>query len=141
MAKILEVFARSVWDSRGQATVEAEVSVKGAGRSALAAVGRAIAPSGASTGSGEARCIDVRQTVRYVNTEIRNVLVGRSLDQEEVDETLIALDGTADKSRLGGNAIVAVSLACAQAAAAAARKPLWKYLAGTRAVAMPVPQI
>ena len=138
MAKILEVFGRSVWDSRGRPTVEAEVMVKGTGRTS---VGRAIAPAGASTGSGEAKSIEVRQAVHGVNTEIRKVLVGRSLNQKENDHTLIALDGTPDKSRLGGNAIVAVSLACAQAAAADAHKPLWKFLAGERAVAMPVPQI
>ncbi|HUN69833.1 MAG TPA: phosphopyruvate hydratase, partial [Burkholderiales bacterium] len=134
MAKILEVLARSVWDSRGRATVEAEVAVKGAR-------GRAIAPAGASTGSGEAKSIDVRQAVHGVNTEIRNALVGKLLNQQENDRTLVDLDGTPDKSRLGGNAIVAVSLACAHAAAGAAKKPLWKHLAGQRAVAMPVPQI
>ncbi|OFZ90277.1 MAG: phosphopyruvate hydratase [Betaproteobacteria bacterium RBG_16_66_20] len=141
MAKILEVLARSVWDSRGRPTVEAQVAVKGAGRSAATAVGRAIAPAGASTGSGEAKCIDVRQAVHLINTEVRSSLTGKKLDQESIDRSLIALDGTPDKSRLGGNAIVAVSLACAQAAAAAAKKPLWKHLAGERPVAMPVPQI
>lgn len=134
MAKILEVLARSVWDSRGRATVEAEVAVKGAR-------GRAIAPAGASTGSGEAKSIDVRQAVHLINTEIRSSLIGQNLEQDSIDHSLIALDGTPDKSRLGGNAIVAVSLACAHAAAAAAKKPLWKFLAGDRAVAMPVPQI
>jgi enolase len=134
MAKILDVLARKVWDSRGRATVEAEVAVKGAR-------GRAIAPAGASTGSGEAKSIDVRQAVHGVNTEIRGALVGKLLNQAENDKTLIDLDGTPDKSRLGGNAIVAVSLACAHAAAAAAKKPLWKFLAGDRQVAMPVPQI
>jgi enolase len=134
MARILDVLARKVWDSRGRPTVEAEVAVKGAR-------GRAIAPAGASTGSGEARSIDVRQAVHNVNTEIRGALLGKTLRQEENDRTLIDLDGTADKSRLGANAMVAVSLACAHAAAAAARKPLWKFLAGDRAVAMPVPQI
>ncbi len=134
MAKILDVLARRVWDSRGRPTVEAEVAVKGAR-------GRAIAPAGASTGSGEAKSIDVRQAVHVVNTEIRKALVGKPLKQEDNDRTLIALDGTLDKSRLGGNAIVAVSLACAHAAAAAAKKPLWKFLAGSRTPAMPVPQI
>ena len=134
MAKILAVLARKVWDSRGRATVEAEVAVKGAR-------GRAIAPAGASTGSGEAKSIDVRQAVHGINTEIRNALVGQNLNQEENDKLLVELDGTPDKSRLGGNAIVAVSLACAHAAAAAAKKPLWKFLAGNRQVAMPVPQI
>jgi enolase len=134
MAKILEVLARRVWDSRGRPTVEAEVAVKGAR-------GRAIAPAGASTGSGEAKSIEVRQAVHVVNSEIRKTLLGKTLEQESVDRLLIDLDGTPDKSRLGGNAIVAVSLACAQAAAAAAKKPLWKFLAGSRAPAMPVPQI
>jgi len=134
MAKILDVLARKVWDSRGRATVEAEVAVKGAR-------GRAIAPAGASTGSGEAKSIDVRQAVHGVNTEIRSALLGRNLKQEENDKLLIDLDGTPDKSRLGGNAIVAVSLACAQAAAAAAKKPLWRFLAGDKTLAMPVPQI
>jgi enolase len=134
MAKILEVLARRVWDSRGRPTVEAEVAVKGAR-------GRAIAPAGASTGSGEARSIDVRQAVHFVNTEIRNAFLGKTLEQESLDQLLISLDGTPDKSRLGGNAIVAVSLACAHAAAAAARKPLWQFLAGKNPVAMPVPQI
>jgi enolase len=134
MAKILEILGRSVWDSRGRPTVEVEVAVKGAR-------GRAIAPAGASTGSGEAKCIDVRQAVHGINTEIRNALVGKLLNQKENDQTLISLDGTLDKSRLGGNAIVAVSLACAHAAAAAAKKPLWRFLAGDRPLAMPVPQI
>jgi enolase len=134
MAKILEVLGRSVWDSRGRPTVEAEVAVKGAR-------GRAIAPAGASTGSGEAKSIEVKKAVHLINTEIRSFLTGKNLAQESVDQSLIALDGTPDKSRLGGNAIVAVSLACAHAAAAAAKKPLWKFLAGDRPVAMPVPQI
>jgi enolase len=141
MAKIVDVLARAVWDSRGRPTVEAEVAVKGAGRTAQHAVGRAIAPAGASTGSGEARSIDVRQAVHAVNTEIRAALLGQALEQESVDARLIALDGTPDKSRLGGNAIVAVSLACAHAAAAAAKLPLWRHLAGKGPVAMPVPQI
>jgi enolase len=134
MAKILEVLGRSVWDSRGRPTVEVEVAVKGAR-------GRAIAPAGASTGSGEAKSIEVKKAVHLINTEIRSFLTGKNLEQESVDHSLIALDGTPDKSRLGGNAIVAVSLACAHAAAAAAKKPLWKFLAGDRPVAMPVPQI
>ncbi|HTP62906.1 MAG TPA: enolase C-terminal domain-like protein [Burkholderiales bacterium] len=134
MAKIIDVFARQVWDSRGRPTVEAEVAVKGAR-------GRAIAPAGASMGSGEAKSIDVRRAVHNVNKEIRNLLVGKTLDQEENDTALLDLDGTSDKSRLGGNAIVAVSLACAHALAGAAKQPLWRFLAGKRAVAMPVPQI
>jgi enolase len=134
MARILDVIARQVWDSRGRPTVEAEVVLKGAR-------GRAIAPAGASTGSGEARSIETREAVHNVNTEIRGALIGATLNQAEVDAKLVALDGTEDRGRLGGNAIVAVSLACAHAAAAAAKRPLWRLLAGDRKVSMPVPQI
>jgi enolase len=140
MAKILAVKGRQVWDSRGRATVEAEVIV-GRGTKALA-LGRAIAPSGASTGAGEAKSIDPRQAVHNINTRINDALRALSVsDQEALDRRLIELDGTADKSRLGANAMVAVSLACAHAAAAAAKQPLWRHLAGERRVAMPVPQI
>jgi enolase len=140
MAKILAVKGRRVWDSRGRATVEAEVIV-GRGTTPLA-TGRAIAPSGASTGAGEAKSIDVRTAVHNINTRIDDALrTLRVSDQEALDRRLIDLDGTPDKSRLGANAIVAVSLACAHAAAAAAKKPLWRYLAGERRIAMPVPQI
>jgi enolase len=140
MARIIDVKGRKVWDSRGRATVEAEVVV-GRGSTALA-TGRAIAPAGASTGSGEARSLDAAQAVHNVNTRIRDSLRALSVsDQQALDRRLIELDGTADKSRLGANAIVAVSLACAQAAAAAEKLPLWKKLAGERRVALPVPQI
>jgi enolase len=140
MARIIDVKGRRVWDSRGRATVEAEVVV-GRGSTALA-IGRAIAPAGASTGSGEARSLDAAQAVHNVNTRIRDSLRALSVsDQQALDRRLIELDGTADKSRLGANAIVAVSLACAQAAAAAEKLPLWKKLAGERRVALPVPQI
>jgi len=140
MAKILAVKGRQVWDSRGRATVEAEVTV-GRGSTPLA-VGRAIAPAGASTGSGEAKAIDAARAVQNIDTKINAGLKALSAsDQGAVDRRLIELDGTPDKSRLGANAIVAVSLACAQAAAAAAKLPLWKMLAGERRVALPVPQI
>jgi enolase len=140
MAKILDVKGRRVWDSRGRATVEAEVTV-GRGSTPLA-TGRAIAPAGASTGSGEARAINVAQAVQNVNTRIRDGLKALSAsDQAAVDARLIELDGTPDKHRLGANAIVAVSLACAHADAAAAKLPLWKKLAGERRVGLPVPQI
>ena len=145
MARIVDVRARRVWDSRGRPTVEAEVMLKGAR-------GRAIAPAGASTGSFEARDLrdggqalggmDVAQAVQNVNTLIRSALLGvDARDQQALDHRLIALDGTPDKSRLGANATVAVSLACAHASAAAARRPLWRHLAGDRPVALPVPQI
>ncbi len=115
--------------------MEAEVHLKGAG-------GRAIAPAGASTGAGEAKALEADVAVRNVNTVIRAALLGVDARQQEtVDRKLIALDGTPDKSRLGANTMVAVSLACIQASAAAARKPLWRHLAGEKRVAMPVPQV
>ena len=140
MARIIDVKGRQVWDSRGRPTVEAEVIV-GRGTTRLAA-GRAIAPAGASTGSGEAKSIDVRQAVKNVNTVIRDALRTLSVaDQAAIDRRLIEVDGTSDKSRLGANAVVAVSLACAHADAAAQKIPLWKKLAGDRRVALPVPQV
>ena len=140
MAKILDVMGRKVWDSRGRATVEAEVVV-GRGTTPLAR-GRAIAPAGASTGSGEAKAIDAAQAVHNINTRIRDGLRAlRSGDQAMIDARMVELDGTPDRSRLGANAMVAVSLACAQADAAAEKLPLWKKLAGDRRVALPVPQI
>jgi enolase len=120
--------------------VEAEVIV-GRGTTPLA-MGRAIAPAGASTGSGEAKSIEVAQAVQNINSRIRDALRTMSVaDQEALDRRLIDLDGTPDKRRLGANAIVAVSLACAHADAAAEKIPLWKKLAGERRVALPVPQI
>ncbi len=140
MARILDIKGRRVWDSRGRPTVEAEVIV-GRGATPLAS-GRAIAPAGASTGSGEAKALDVATAVKNINTLIRDALRALSVaDQQAIDERLIELDGTADKHRLGANAMVAVSLACAQAAASSAKVPLWKHLAGERRVALPVPQI
>jgi enolase len=140
MAKILDVKARQVWDSRGKPTVEAEVIV-GRGTTALAS-GRAIAPAGASTGAGEAKSIEVREAIKNIQGPIRGALRALSVtDQQKVDERLIELDGTKDKSRLGGNAMVAVSLACAHADAAARKVPLWRKFAGDKRVALPVPQI
>ena len=135
MAKIVEVRGRRVWDSRGKPTVEAEIRLEGS------ATGRAIAPAGASTGSGEAKVLETRQAVHNVNTVIAAALIGRQAEQESIDRILIELDGTPDKHRLGANALVAVSLACAHAAAAAEGVPLWQHLAGGRRVALPVPQI
>jgi enolase 1/2/3 len=135
MARIVDVHARRVWDSRGRPTVEAEVHLKG-GR------GRAIAPAGASTGAGEAKALPAEAAVRNVNGPIRAALLGVDARfQEAVDAKLIALDGTPDRSRFGANAMVAVSLACLHASAAAAKRPLWRHLAGERRVAMPVPQV
>jgi enolase len=140
MAKIIDVRARRVWDSRGRATVEAEVVV-GRGTTPLA-TGRAIAPAGASTGAGEAKSIDAAKAVDNVNTVIRGALKALSVaDQGAIDRRLIELDGTPDKGRLGANAIVAVSLACAQASASSGKMPLWQHLAEGRRVSLPVPQI
>ncbi len=145
--EIAAIKGRRVWDSRGRPTVEAEVTLAGG------AMGRAIAPAGASTGSGEALDrrdggdafggYDVAGAVAAVNGDIAEALSGLdSMDQETVDNALIGLDGTGNKSRLGGNAMIATSLAVAHAAAAAAGLPLWRYLAGERAVAtMPRPEI
>ncbi|HEY5638051.1 MAG TPA: phosphopyruvate hydratase [Burkholderiales bacterium] len=146
MTRIADVLGRRVWDSRGRPTVEAEIRLEGG------ALGRAIAPAGASTGSREARDLrdggrafgglDVRRALGAVNGEMRAALRGMDVtDQAAIDAKLIALDGTAERARLGGNALVAVSMACAQAAAAHAGLPLWRHLAGDRAVALPVPQI
>src|SRR5688500_2170853 len=140
VAKILDVKGRQVWDTRGRPTVEAEVIV-GRGTTPLA-MGRAIAPAGASTGAGEAKTVEPRAAVHNIRTRIRDGLRALSVsDQAKVDERLIELDGTADRSRLGANAMVAASLACAQADAAAQKMPLWKKLSGEKRVALPVPQI
>jgi len=140
MAKIIDVKGRQVWDSRGRPTVEAEVVV-GRGTTPLAS-GRAIAPAGASTGSGEAKTVEVRKAVHNIQTRIRDGLRALSVsDQEKLDQRLIDLDGTPDRSRLGANAMVAVSLACAHADAAAQKIPLWKKFSGEKRVSLPVPQI
>ena len=130
---ITRLKARQVWDSRGRPTVEAEVALEGG------ASGRAIAPSGASTGRREA--LDLRDggvrlggygvntAIAGINTEIARILHGKdALAQAEIDHALIALDGTPQKTRLGGNALVAVSSAVAWAAAAAQGMPLWAHL-------------
>ncbi len=146
MTAIRTVHARRVWDSRGKPTVEAEVVLESG------VTGRAITPAGASTGSGEARelrdggkplrGLDVSQAVRNVIGPIASALRGMEVSrQSEIDRAMIELDATPDKGRLGGNAIVAVSLACLHAAAADAGVPVWKYLAAGRRVAMPVPEI
>ncbi len=145
-ATISRVHARRVWDSRGRPTVEAEVTLAGG------TTGRAIAPAGASRGAREA--IDLRdggarfggfgvdQAVANVNGPIAKALAGLdACNQFAVDTTLIHLDGTPDKARLGGNATVAASMAVAQAAAAVRGVPLWRYLAGDNAVSLPLPEI
>jgi enolase len=145
-ARIAELYGRRVWDSRGRPTVEVEAHL------ADGAIGRAIAPAGASTGEGEALDLrdggsrfgglDVRRAVGSVNHEIAPALLGRDAsDQEAVDRLLVDLDGTPDRSRLGGNAIVATSMAVLHAAAASQGVPLWQHLAGGRPVRIPLPEI
>ena len=143
---IASVRGRRVWDSRGRPTVEAELEL------ARGAVGRAIAPAGASTGSGEAVDLrdggaafggfDVARAVAAVNGAIAPALRGMdAADQATLDARLVALDGTADKSRLGANATLAVSMAAAHAVAAAAGVPLYRHLGGEAATLLPLPQI
>ena len=140
------VSARRVWDSRGRPTVEAEVRLGGG------VSGRAIAPAGASTGSGEAVDLrdsgpsfggrDVTAAVRNVNQKIAPALRGRDVaDQAGLDRTLVALDGTPNRSRLGGNALIAVSMAALHAAAGAAGEPLWRSLLGGEPALLPLPEV
>src|SRR5262245_59813900 len=136
MTKITKVKGREVIDSRGNPTVEAEVTLAGG------AVGRAIVPSGASTGEHEAWELRDDDSTRFagkgvckavgnVNEKIAKELEGfDALDQIRLDRTMIELDGTPNKSKLGANAILAVSLANARAAAAQVGLPLFKYLGG-----------
>jgi enolase 1/2/3 len=145
--RILGVHGRRVWDSRGRPTVEAEVRLAGG------AVGRAIAPAGASTGSGEAIELrdggtrlggrDVQRAVTAIGGEIAAALKGHdAADQAAIDRALIELDGTPQKRRLGGSALVAVSMATLHACANVADRPLYAYLLGDAAEAvMPLPEI
>ncbi|MFZ9447823.1 MAG: phosphopyruvate hydratase [Alphaproteobacteria bacterium] len=145
--RIARIHGRRVWDSRGRPTVEAEVELAGG------ATGRAIAPAGASTGSGEAvdlrdgggsqGGLDVTKAVGNVNGDIASLLQGMdAADQGAVDAELVALDGTPTKRRLGGNATIAVSMAVAHAAAAQRGLPLWRHLGGERPlVALPEIQV
>lgn len=143
---IERVIGRRVWDSRGRPTVEAEIHLAGG------AAGRAIAPAGASKGSGEARerrdggarfgGLDVSGAIASIRDEVAPLLQHRdAADQGGIDTALIALDGTPNKERLGANAVVAVSMAAAHAAAGAAGLPLFRYLAGDAERAMPLPEI
>ncbi len=144
---IERIHAREVLDSRGRPTVEVEVTVAGGW------IGLASVPSGASTGRHEAlelrdgdpkrhAGLGVRRAVENVNTIIAPELVGgNALDQAGIDAQLITLDGASDKSRLGANALLGVSLAVARATSVAARLPLWRYLGGASARVMPLPMI
>ena len=143
---IQKIHARRIWDSRGRPTVEVEVTLQDG------TVGRGIAPAGASTGSHEAVELrdggsaqagyGVSRAVANVKNEIAPVLVGQdAVHQETIDGVLVELDGTPNKSRLGGNALIATSMAVLQAAANAHHTPLWRYLAGEQVVQMPLPEI
>ena len=147
---IRDIKARQVLDSRGNPTVEADVILESGD------MGRAIVPSGASTGSGEALELrdgdvnfyggkGVSRAVWNVNHDIRELLIGNSADQERVDQLMIELDGTENKSRLGANAILAVSLATAKAAARAQGLPFYAYVAAlastTAEMCLPMPMM
>jgi len=146
MSQIEQIHARQILDSRGNPTVEVEVGLRSGAR------GRAAVPSGASTGEFEATELrdggaawqgkGVGKAVANVNGEIASELAGSdAADQEAVDGALIELDGTPNKSRLGANAILGVSLAVAQAQAAEQRLPLWRYVGGESARVLPVPMM
>ena len=146
MTGIVDIFAREILDSRGNPTVEVDVTLEDG------SFGRAAVPSGASTGAHEAHELrdggsryggkGVIQAVEAVNGEIFDALSGfEAEDQTYIDETMIALDGTETKSRLGANAILGVSLACAKAAAEAASLPLYRYVGGVGARTLPAPMM
>ena len=145
--KIKDIIGREILDSRGNPTVEVDVILENG------VVGRASVPSGASTGIYEAHELrdvnasrylgrGVSQAVRNINQEIAFALIGMNvLDQSKIDQKLIELDGTANKNRLGANAILGVSLASAKAAAAAQEVSLYRYIGGANAKTMPVPMM
>ena len=146
MSEITRIIGRSVWDSRGRPTIEVEV------HTSSGAMGRAIAPAGASTGSGEAldlrdggtasRGYGVNQAVGNVNKLIAPALCGLDVtEQTSLDNALVALDGTQQRQRLGGNAMIATSLAVAHAAAAGSNQPLWSYLAKNKPLQFPTPEV
>lgn len=147
MSDIMSVFGREVLDSRGNPTVEVEVVTEDG------SMGRAMVPSGASTGAHEA--VELRdgdkkrfhgkgvlKAIESVNGEIADLLSGmNALEQNQIDEMMCALDGTENKSRLGANAILGVSLACARAAADSISLPLYRYIGGVLARRLPVPMM
>jgi enolase len=144
VSAIAEIIAREILDSRGNPTVEVEVELRSG------AIGRAAVPSGASTGAHEAVELrdgdqryggkGVRTAVEHVNTEIAEVVIGLEADdQRMLDDELCMLDGTANKGRLGANAILGVSLAVAKAAAEEAELPLYRYVGGVNAHVLPMP--
>jgi enolase len=147
MSEITDIHAREILDSRGNPTVEAEVLTE------LGSIGRAAVPSGASTGAREAVELRDGDKTRYlgkgvlkavesVNSEICDALIGVDVTaQTEIDSRMIALDGTENKGRLGANALLAVSMAAAKAAANELQIPLYRYLGGAGAMQMPVPMM
>jgi enolase len=147
MTAITDIISREILDSRGNPTVEVDVTLEDGSR------GRAAVPSGASTGAHEAVELrdgdkrrylgkGVTKAVAAIETEIFDAIGGMDAEnQAKIDETMIALDGTPNKSRLGANAILGVSLATAKAAAAAANLPLYRYVGGTQARVLPVPMM
>jgi len=147
MSTIIDIFAREILDSRGNPTVEADVYLD------CGIMGRAAVPSGASTGESEAVELRDGDDARYlgkgvlkavenVNEVIAPELLGYdTMDQVGIDSTMIALDGTENKGKLGANAMLAVSLACAKAAAEYSSQPLFRYLGGTNAKTLPVPMM
>ena len=145
MGAIADIKAREIIDSRGNPTVEVDVMLEGGAK------GRAAAPSGASTGVHEAHELrdggprylgrGVEKAVAAVNGEILRALTGKELDQRGLDGALCALDGTPNKSRLGANAILGVSLAMAKALADAAQEPLFRFIGGQQANLLPVPMM
>jgi enolase len=147
MSAIVEVVAREILDSRGNPTVEADVLLESG------IIGRAAVPSGASTGSKEAVELrdgdsdrylgkGVQRAVENVNTEITEAIIGLDVEEQSfIDNTLIELDGTDNKGRLGANAILAVSMACARAAAEESGLPLYRYLGGAGRMQLPVPMM
>ena len=146
MSIIIEVHGRQVLDSRGNPTVEVEVLTE------TGAFGRAIVPSGASTGSREALELrdkedaylgkGVLQAVENVNGDLADALIGMDVtDQRGIDQTMIDLDGTDNKSKFGANAILGVSMACAKAAAETTGLPLYQYLGGPNARVLPLPMM
>lgn len=147
MSTIIDIHAREILDSRGNPTVEVDVTLEDG------TMGRAAVPSGASTGAYEAvekrdgdkaryKGKGVLEAIAAVNGEITEALVGiDATEQEEIDATMIELDGTDNKGRLGANAILGVSLATAKAAAEWTSQPLYRYVGGTSARVLPVPMM
>ena len=147
MVTILDIKGRQILDSRGNPTIEVDVFLSDG------SMGRAAVPSGASTGKYEAvelrdkdkaiyNGMGVKQAIKNVNTEIFDILSGRDpFDQKNIDSDMIELDGTDNKSRLGANAILGVSMAVARSAASSLQLPLWKYIGGIRANTLPLPMM